>query len=175
MKSGEPKSTLERLNNLLQDEARAELTRCCGSSRWVREMVERRPFGSYDELNRVAEEIWWRLNETDWREAFAQHPKIGDIESLRKKFASTASWASSEQSGAANAPEDILQALAEANTQYENTFGYIFIVCATGKNADEMLAILNSRLPNAPEKEITIAATEQAKITALRIKKMMNA
>ena len=104
--TSEAESPLERLNNLAQDDACAEFTRCCGSSRWVREMVERRPFGSYDELNRAAEEIWWRLDQTDWREAFTHHPKIGDIESLRKKFASTASWASSEQSGAAIAPEE---------------------------------------------------------------------
>jgi 2-oxo-4-hydroxy-4-carboxy-5-ureidoimidazoline decarboxylase len=165
---------LLRVNSLSNEECEQELKRCCGSSSWVRKMILQRPFASSVELFEKAESIWWSLSETDWREAFAHHPQIGDIENLRKKFATTANWASSEQAGATNAPEEILNALAEGNKEYEEKFGYIFIVCATGKSAEEMLQILKSRLPNSPEVEIKIAATEQAKITRLRLEKLLD-
>ena len=165
--------TIENLNVLATIEAIAELTRCCGSNRWVREMINRRPFQSSDELFLQADRTWWSLSESDWKEAFTHHPKIGDIESLRKKFASTASWASGEQEGATDASEETVKNLAEGNSLYEEKFGYIFIVCATGKSAEEMLIILHSRLPNSPEVEINIAAGEQAKITKLRLEKLL--
>lgn len=167
--------TLQELNALSHSDALSELAHCCGSTRWVYRMTTRRPFESNDELFQVADEMWRSLSESDWREAFTHHPQIGDIESLRKKFASTASWASSEQSGAINAREETLKDLAEGNRLYEERFGYIFIVCATGKSADEMLTILKSRLQNSPEDEIKIAAGEQAKITKLRLEKLLDA
>lgn len=166
--------TLQKLNALSNSGASVELERCCGSSRWVQQMIARRPFESRDELFRIADEVWWSLGETDWREAFTHHPKIGDIESLRKKFATTANWASTEQAGASNASEETLQGLTEGNRLYEEKFGYIFIVCATGKSAEEMLTILKSRLQNSLEDEITIAAGEQAKITRLRLEKLLS-
>jgi 2-oxo-4-hydroxy-4-carboxy-5-ureidoimidazoline decarboxylase len=106
-------------------------------------------------------------------EAFKIHPRIGDIESLRKKFASTASWASDEQSGASEAAEDVLHELSEGNDHYEKKFGYIFIVCATGKSATEMLTLLKNRLHNNPEAEFAIACEEQKKITNLRLDKLL--
>ena len=114
------------------------------------------------------------LAESDWQEAFTHHPQIGDRESLKKKFASTAGWAGNEQSGTATATEDVLDELAEYNHQYREKFGYIFIVCATGKTALEMLTMLKQRIENSRETEILIAAGEQAKITRLRLEKLLN-
>ena len=128
---------------------------------------------SLEELLEKAEEIWYECSEDDWKEAFAHHPKIGDVESLTKKFASTAQWASGEQSGVNTATEESITALAEGNHLYEEKFGYIFIVCATGKSAEEMLTLLRDRLKNNPEKEIKIAAAEQNKITKLRLQKLI--
>jgi 2-oxo-4-hydroxy-4-carboxy-5-ureidoimidazoline decarboxylase len=126
------------------------------------------------ELMEDAEEQWWQCSEDDWKEAFGHHPKIGDVESLTKKFASTAKWASGEQSGVSAASKETIEALAMGNRLYEEKFGYIFIVCATGRSAEEMLEILGSRLENNPEDEIKIAADEQNKITRLRIEKLLN-
>ena len=108
----------------------------------------------------------------DWLEAFAAHPRIGDLDALRKKFASTANWCAGEQAGVAAADEAVLTALADGNRAYEARFGYIFIVCATGKSAAEMLAILTARLANDPEVELKVATAEQAKITRLRLEKL---
>jgi len=125
------------------------------------------------ELLEDAESQWWLCNEEDWKEAFTHHPKIGDLDSLKKKFANTAVWASGEQSGVNTATDVILNALAEGNRLYEEKFGYIFIVCASGKSAEEMLGMLNERLKNNPEDEIRIAADEQNKITLLRLEKLL--
>src|SRR6185436_1014222 len=103
---------------------------------------------------------------------FAHHPKIGDRDSLRQRFARTAHLSEREQAGVDGASENVLEALAEGNREYERRFGHIFIVCASGKSADEMLELLGSRLPNPPDVEIRIAAEEQAKITDLRLKKL---
>jgi 2-oxo-4-hydroxy-4-carboxy-5-ureidoimidazoline decarboxylase len=125
------------------------------------------------ELLEDAEEQWWLCTEADWKEAFEHHPKIGDLESLQKKFEETAEWAENEQGGVNSASPATIKALAESNRSYEAKFGYIFIVCATGKSAEEMLGILQSRLQNDPEEEIKIAADEQNKITKLRIEKLL--
>ena len=164
---------LRRLNERAATEAREELLRCCGSSRWAEAMTARRPFPDEAALHAAAEDVWWILGEADWREAFAHHPKIGDQDALRARFASTRTWAAGEQSGVASASEDVLTALAEGNQAYEDRFGYIFIVCATGKTAPEMLAWLRERLPHSPPDEIRIAAGEQAKITRLRLEKLL--
>ena len=143
------------------EEARALLTRACGARRWVDRMLIRRPFGSRDALLAVARDEWFSLDESDWREAFSHHPKIGQK--------SADQLAAKEQSGVQGARAAVLAALEEANREYEKKFGYIFIVCATGKSAEEMLALLRARLPNDPSTEIRIAAEEQAKIAALRL------
>jgi 2-oxo-4-hydroxy-4-carboxy-5-ureidoimidazoline decarboxylase len=160
------------LNALPPDEARATLLRCCGSRRWADAMTARRPFASQPELLAAAAEIWNGLGRDDWLEAFAAHPRIGDVEALRKKFASTAAWCAGEQARVAGAAEEVSQALAEGNRRYEDRFGYIFIVCATGKTAAEMLDLLRERLPNDPAHELTVAAAEQAKIIRLRLEKL---
>jgi 2-oxo-4-hydroxy-4-carboxy-5-ureidoimidazoline decarboxylase len=123
-------------------------------------------------LFRAAEQAWWDLSRQDWLEAFAAHPKIGDLDALRAKFATTAAWAAGEQSGVAGAPEEVLCELAASNRLYEETFGYIFIVCATGKTAAEMLELLRQRLGNQPDAELAVAAAEQWKITRLRLEKL---
>lgn len=138
-------------------------------------MARERPYSSLNEMSRTAEVVWKnQVDEADWREAFTHHPKIGDIDSLREKFTSTKAWAESEQKGAAEASEEILKNLASGNRKYEDKFGYIFIVCATGKSAAEMLALLKERLENDPEDEIAIAAEEQRKITQIRLEKLLS-
>ncbi len=132
-------------------------------------MLVRRPFGSRDALLACARAEWGALDDRDRREAFTHHPKIGDREALRQRFPSTHALSAREQAGVDGAPDAVLDALAEANRRYEERFGYIFIVCASGLSAGEMLAMLNARLDNDPGHEIQIAAGEQAKITALRL------
>jgi 2-oxo-4-hydroxy-4-carboxy-5-ureidoimidazoline decarboxylase len=165
--------TLVELNQLPVAERRAALITCCGSSAWVTKMVEIFPVDRKEQLLNQAEIIWNSLDESDWREAFTHHPKIGNINSLREKFANTRAWAAGEQSGVSTATQEVLENLAKCNQLYEEKFGYIFIVCATGKSAAEMLAILTNRLPNSPETEIKIAAGEQAKITQIRLEKLL--
>lgn len=162
----------EKIDQRPESEVRADLTRCCGSSRWVAEMMARRPFGSNERLMEAAAEIWRGLSIEDWREAFSHHPRIGDRSSLEKKFATTKQWAADEQKGTAAAAPEVLDGLLVDNETYEKKFGYIFIVCATGKTALEMLNLLRQRLPNAPDDEIRIAAAEQQKITKLRLEKL---
>jgi 2-oxo-4-hydroxy-4-carboxy-5-ureidoimidazoline decarboxylase len=163
---------LDVLNAWTDADASAALLRCCGARRWAEQMMARRPFASAAELFGAAEKIWQELTPGDWLEAFAAHPKIGDQAARRAKFAGTAAWSAAEQAGVEGAPEAVLQALIEGNHQYEARFGYIFIVCASGKTAGEMLALLEQRLNNSNEAELLIAAGEQAKITRLRLEKL---
>jgi 2-oxo-4-hydroxy-4-carboxy-5-ureidoimidazoline decarboxylase len=165
--------TPSELDALSETEAAEALRRCCGASRWVAAMVAARPFGSVGRLFIAADSAWEQCGPADWFEAFEHHPRIGDIEGLRRKFSDTAAWASGEQAGAARADEATLAALAAGNAAYEARFGHIFIVCATGKRADEMLAMLNARLANEPETEARIAAAEQHKITRIRLEKLL--
>lgn len=160
------------LNSWDEAEAYAAFLKCCGARAWVKQMTSRRPFNSEVELVEASREIWQGLGNEDWLEAFAAHPKIGDLDSLRKKFASTASLAASEQAGVLGASDAVLFSLAEGNERYEARFGYIFIICATGKSAAEMLALLQLRLNNDPDEEIEIAAAEQEKITLIRLQKI---
>jgi len=165
-----------RLENLnaLPAPARAEaLATCCGAAAWVTALNEQFPFATPEALYDTAERTWHSLGEADWREAFAHHPKIGDVSALREKFASTAAWAAGEQGAVTQASQATLEALAAGNEAYERKFGHIFIVCATGKSATEMLALLQARLPNDPGQEIHVARREQAKITRLRLQKLL--
>jgi 2-oxo-4-hydroxy-4-carboxy-5-ureidoimidazoline decarboxylase len=168
--------TLHDLNTMPQPQLRQELLNCCGSLAWAKIMLTHFPVDDLVELLENAEEVWFECSEDDWKGAFSHHPKIGDRESLAEKFATTPvanDWAASEQSGVKTASEQTLDALAEGNREYEKKFGFIFIVCATGLSAEEMLEMLNSRLKNSPAAEIKIAADEQNKITKLRIEKML--
>ena len=160
--------------NALPAPARAEaLATCCGATAWVATLNQQFPFASAAALYEAAERTWHNLTEADWREAFAHHPKIGDVNALKEKFASTATWAAGEQGAVKQASPETLEALAAGNAAYERKFGYIFIVCATGKSAAEMLALLQARLPHDPSQEIHVAMREQAKITRLRLEKLL--
>jgi len=167
------KHGLERLNQLPLIDAEEALTHCCGASRWVEQLIDQRPFASVEALREASTAAFATLAEYDWLEAFEHHPQIGDLESLKKKFAATARWAGNEQAGANGAGEETLRALAAGNAAYAEKFGFIFIVCATGKSAAEMLALLQARLPHSREEELKIAAGEQEKITALRLDKLL--
>lgn len=145
------------------------LSRACGAHRWVERMVALRPFGSDAALLRAAREAWFALGEADWLEAFSHHPRIGDRAALAARFPATHDLSAQEQSAVAAAHADVIDALAAGNDAYYARFGFIFIVCATGKGAEEMLALLRDRLPNDRATELKIAAEEQAKITALRL------
>jgi allantoicase len=153
------------VNTLSDDLAAAQLRTCCGSSEWVRRMMAARPFRAWSDLIGEAEAIWNALAPDDWREAFAAHPRIGDR--------SGSKWARQEQSGTASASSESMDALAAANREYEARFGHIYIVCATGRSADEMLAMAWQRLENTPEDELRVAAEEQMKITKLRLMKLV--
>ena len=137
-------------------------------------MAEARPFVSEASLLDLAEKFWWNLNAADWLEAFAAHPKIGDKKAAPKQQERSAEWSKSEQAGVNETPDAVRAALAEANHLYQEKFGYIFIVCATGKSAEEMLAICRARLANSAEEEFPVAAEEQRKITELRLKKLLS-
>lgn len=164
--------TLQSFNELSDKEAFDSLFACCGSTNWASRMAGHRPFSTLEDLKTTADTAWGETTETDWLEAFTHHPKIGDTESLKKKFAATAAWASNEQSAVQSAGMEVLEKLAQGNRDYEEKFGFIFIVCATGKTAPEMLALLEARLPNKKEEELRIAAVEQHKITHIRIDKL---
>ncbi|NTX15941.1 2-oxo-4-hydroxy-4-carboxy-5-ureidoimidazoline decarboxylase [Myxococcus sp. CA051A] len=166
-------SALHRLNTLAPEAAREELLRCCGSSRWVEAMVRARPFRDVEHVLSEAGWLWEQTGPDDWQEAFKHHPRIGDVSSLRAKFASTATWSSQEQGGVNGAAEAVIQGLADGNKAYEERFGFIFLVCATGKSAEEMLGLLRARLGNPPDEELRIAAGEQAKITRIRLEKLL--
>ena len=166
---------LHDLNHLERGEACAELLRCCGSTRWAALMSTRRPFASIAELAQAGDEIWQSLAPRDWLEAFAAHPRIGAGQAeISGHSRASSSWATAEQSGMQGAADKIRDRLAEANRHYEARFGYIFIICATGKSAAEMLGALRRRLTNAPDEELAIAAEEQRKITNLRLAKLID-
>ncbi len=159
------------LNALSDERARAALQRCCGARQWVDGMLAARPFASDAELLAAAERVWWRLGRADWLEAFAAHPRIG-ARGKREGEAMT-DWARHEQAGAHGAVEATLAALAQENRAYEQRFGHVFLICATGRTADEMLGALRGRLTNDPATELRVAAEEQAKITRLRLDKLV--
>ena len=165
---------VEFLNAKCTKELEETFLRCCGSTRWAKQMANSAPFSSRNDLHLLAIGIWNGLGREDYLEAFKAHPQIGaSVEELRKKFQKTSNWSSGEQSGIQAASEETIQALKVANAQYLDRFGYIFIVCATGKSAEEMLAIVQARLLNEPEVELPIAAKEQEKITTIRLEKLL--
>jgi 2-oxo-4-hydroxy-4-carboxy-5-ureidoimidazoline decarboxylase len=165
---------LTRLDALAEPAALAAFLRCCGSRRWAEAMVRGRPYADAPALLAAAERAAQPLARADWLEAFSHHPRIGERSALVARFPTTADWSSGEQAGVSGAGADVLDALLQANRDYEARFGYIFIVCATGKSATQMLALLRERLPNGPEAELEIAAAEQRKITAIRLKKLLS-
>lgn len=165
--------TLDELNSLPPQRAADVFTACCGAHRWVSAMVERRPYSSIDDVIQAGNEIWRSTSERDWREAFAHHPRIGESRSAVTQDARASMWSSGEQSHAATADADIQRQLAGVNAEYEDRFGYIYIVCAAGRTARDLLDIARARVGNDPRDEIRIAADEQRKITELRLHKLL--
>jgi OHCU decarboxylase len=155
--------TVSEFDDLPAARAADMIQPCCGAARWVAEMVARRPFGSLEELLASADEVWWSLEPDDWREAFAHHPRIGER---------AAGWAAGEQAGVAGASGDVRDELAAANRAYEARFGHIYLVRATGRSAEELLALARARLANDAESELRVAAEEQRQITRLRLEKL---
>ena len=169
---GPPTRIANTLNQLTGQSLESVLETCCASAAWIRGMIDGGRILDDAEVFRRCDAVWSGVSESDWIEAFEAHPKIGDVDSLREKFANTKKTATGEQAAAASASDDVLQQLAVANEDYFAKFGFIFIVFATGKSAQQMLALLMQRLPNDRETELRNAAAEQLKITRLRLRKL---
>lgn len=165
--------SLDLLNAMPEELAEAALLACCGSAIWARRMADERPFESLGAVQDAAERIWWELSKEDWLQAFAAHPRIGEKKAAATAGEQSQAWSEKEQSGVAQAAAETAAELARLNEEYERRFGYIYIVCATGKSADEMLALLRHRLQNGHATELQLAAAEQAKITRLRLEKFL--
>lgn len=164
---------LGQLNALSNKEAKAVFMDCCGSTEWARQMTGSRPYRLVDDLFEAAELKWFALSPADWLEAFAAHPKIGSKKAASRQQTRAADWSAGEQAGMSDAVDEVKAELAEINRLYHDKFGFIFIVCATGRSAEEMLAIARARISNSVETELRIAAEEQNKITEIRLKKLL--
>lgn len=166
--------TVDELNQLSAPEAEAEFLKCCGSRVWAKRMASARPFVNEEQLLAQADAISATLTDEDWLDAFRAHPKIGEQRAAAGQTPQEANWSAQEQSGMQAAATDTVARLASGNRDYEAKFGFIFIVCASGKSSDEMLSMLNDRLQNDPPLELGVAAAEQQKITRLRLEKLLN-
>lgn len=160
------------LNELSAEAARRELHKCCGARWWCDQMVAARPFVDASAIQAAADSAFKAMPREAWLEAFSSHPKIGDLDSLRMRLAGNKQWSAGEQAGVETSDERTLQGLADGNTNYEQRFGYVFIICATGLSAVEMLAHLESRMSNDDATELRAASSEQRKITHLRLNKL---
>lgn len=165
--------SLAQLNKLRVDDAAEALRQCCAAKAWVERMVASRPYPSLAAVLQQADAHWAHMDEANLLEAFSAHPQIGNVATLRAKYANTKQLAAGEQSAVSAADETTLQALARDNAAYLEKFGFIFIVCASGKSAAQMLALLQARLPNSRAEELKNATEEQRKITALRLRKLI--
>ena len=162
---------LARWNGLPHEEAAREILACCGSRTWAASMASNRPMPEEAALLAVSDEIWRGLGEADWLEAFRSHPRIGESHAEKVSPAQSSAWSAQEQQKAATADEAVKMALKWGNREYEQKFGRIFIVCATGKSASEILEILRRRLHNDDATELQLAAEEQRQIMHIRLKK----
>jgi 2-oxo-4-hydroxy-4-carboxy-5-ureidoimidazoline decarboxylase len=167
--------SLEEINQASSADAAHMFRQCCTSQHWIERMVTTRPYASADALRQQADNHWRDMAEADYLEAFDGHPKIGDVGSLKAKYANTKALAAGEQSGVNVATDEVIQRLAAGNRQYEETFGFIFIVCATGKSAEQMTDLLEARLPNERAVELGNAAEEQRKIFHIRLNQLLDA
>jgi OHCU decarboxylase len=165
-------TVLAAWNTASEADALEAMLACCGAPRWAAAMVALRPIGSVVELSAAADREWSRMDEADWLEAFACHPRIGEKKSAHASQKSSA-WSTQEQSSAASAAEQMLEELAEGNALYEQRNGFTYIVCATGKSAEEMLAILKRRLANNRAAELREAAEQQRQIMQIRLGKWL--
>jgi 2-oxo-4-hydroxy-4-carboxy-5-ureidoimidazoline decarboxylase len=166
---------IARWNGLPLEEAAREILPCCGSETWATRLASKRPIPEEAALLAVSDEIWRGLSEADWLEAFRSHPRIGESRVETTVAPQSSAWSEQEQQKAASAEEAVKMALKWGNREYEQKFGHIFIVCATGKSASEILEILRRRLHNDDATELQQAAEEQRKIMHLRLKKWIAA
>jgi len=165
-------SRLAEWNRADDASAIESIVACCGSRRWAAAMVERRPFQSVAELSVAADDLWREMAESDLLEAFARHPRIGE-RNYKRSSAQSAEWSRQEQSSTESASGSVRSSIAEGNMLYEQKFGFTYIVCATGKSAEEMFAILKRRLLNDRETELREAAEQQRQITQIRLGKWL--
>jgi len=170
----QPAHDLDWLNSLPAEAAANELLQCCGSKRWAHEMAKARPYANLETVIARANDVWWSLEPNDLLEAFRSHPKIGEKKAAENVSPQSRQWSGQEQAGVSQSSAETVASLATLNEAYEQKFGFIFIICATGKSSGEMLAALRQRLQHDPETELPIAAAEQSKITALRLKKLLS-
>lgn len=174
MTTSSPNSALDRWNAFDAASAAREILHCCGSNAWAHSLAALRPFSQPEQLLQASDRVWNAIPETAWQEAFDSHPRIGQ-QHAKAATAESLTLSSQEQSAAMSAEDATKLALAEGNRQYEERFGRIFIVCASGKSAAEILAILNARMSNTSEVELLEAAEQQRQITQLRLRRWLGA
>ena len=168
------RNSVVRLNAMPRAELAEHLRACCGSRRWVEGMIARRPWMTPAAVLAASDDVCRILSREDWLEAFAHHPRIGERAAAESSSPGTSAWSSREQAGVEGATQETRRRLDEANRRYEDRFGHVFLICATGKSAGEMLAALEARIVNDPETELRTAAEQQALITRLRLEKLVN-
>lgn len=163
---------LDAWNEANEKEAMQTMISCCGSRRWAEAMAAMRPIESILQMSETADRVWSTMREPDWLEAFACHPRIGERKAAQATRQSER-WSQQEQAGSTKAEEQLLIELAELNALYEQRFGFTYIVCATGKNADEMLEILKRRINSDRDSELREAAEQQRQIMQIRLGKWL--
>ena len=156
---------MNEFNNADVEKLSPLLVNCCGSAEWIEKILAGRPYASVEELKAFSTKTWFELSVRDWLEAFLSHPEIGDLNSLKEKFSGQ------EQAGVADVSEEVLTELRELNIEYKKKHGFVFLIFATGKTAEEMLEALKARINNTTEEELKNASIEHDKITLLRIDK----
>jgi len=165
--------TVAQLDTIPDTEAAFKLAACCGSAKWVAEMVRRRPYLTRAHVLSAADEVADGLQEEDWMEAFSHHPRIGEGKAAARASSAAEAWSNSEQAPVTRVSGAVRSALVEGNLEYERRFGLIFIISADGRDPDEILSALLARLENTREEEMVIAVREQRKIMRLRLEKLI--
>tara|TARA_R110001583_G_scaffold8952_7_gene42294 strand:- start:4587 stop:5087 length:501 start_codon:yes stop_codon:yes gene_type:complete len=165
--------SLEKINNASIEQVYRIFESCCCAPKWIESMTNARPFTQAKDLFSASDECFMQLTEADYLSAFEGHPQIGNLQTLQDKYANTSETASHEQSGMSDAEKSVLEEMHALNGKYLQKFGFIFIVCASGKSAQQMLDLIKSRINNEYQSELTIAGNEQAKITHIRLQKLL--
>jgi 2-oxo-4-hydroxy-4-carboxy-5-ureidoimidazoline decarboxylase len=163
---------LARWNEADSESALDAMLACCGAQRWASAMIAQRPIANETELHNAADRSWDRMNEEDWMQAFACHPRIGERK-ISHVSSQSSTWSSEEQSSINSTADAVLAQLAEGNARYESRYGFTYIVCATGKSPEEMLSILNRRLSSDRSLELREAAEQQRQIIHIRLRKWL--
>jgi OHCU decarboxylase len=161
------------LDRLGDAEAAAQLRVCCGARRWIEGMLAARPFASVERAREEADRVWRSLGPEDWLEAFDHHPRIGERKTVAAQDTTAAARSSNEQAQVTKASAELKKELAQVNADYEQRFGFIYIVSAAGRSAEELLSIARDRLQNDRDTELRVAAEEQRKIMQLRLAKLL--